>query len=199
MENLLHNKWLLYGGAAVLAIGAGYWYFSNAAASAAPASAPDTSSMYSSIPYTYNSGTGTPVDTTGNTDLSGSTGNSSIDYLNALAQIAAVSGAGSTNASAAELSLQQTLGQKSIQANEDIALANVGATQNATLAQLAGTLSQTITGTGIAEQQIQATAGNQSVTVTGVSIANNSKYNKVLAGANGIVLPSGQILGKQAG
>jgi hypothetical protein len=195
MENLLHNKWVLFGGVAVVALG-GWYFISNANASAAASSSPDTANLYSATPAVYSSGTGTPVDTTGNSSLSGTTGNSSVDYLNALISAMSASGAGSTGASAAEIAMQQSLGEKSIASNQTIALANVDATQNSTLAQLAGTLSQTITNTGISEQQILATNGTQSVTVTGVSVANKPKYNYTIGGsAGGIVLPSGQTIG----
>lgn len=178
MEDLLHNKWLLYGGVAVAAI-AGYWFLSNyeanAAANASAAADTAASDYYTGTPVdtsAYTSGTGTPVDTTG-----GSDGSSTSDIASVLAAFAAQGQTNDQVNTAAEIAMQTQLGQASIDSNNTIAQLDANVTEQANLTGLASTVDENLTSSRLSQQNFTVTDGTNVISANGVNIFQKASQN----------------------
>lgn len=190
MTNLLHNKAVLYGGAGVLALVAGWWIYSSLGnSSTASAAGSDVPSQLTDTPISYSSGTGTvPIDSS---PIDGG-GQSSIDYLSAITQLQGQQEANANAYQTASLAVEQNLGQSNIDASLKLGLANTSANTTSTLSTLAAAISQALTNKGGLVSSGSVSGGGQSINYTVENLNGSWNQEKTLVnGNNGISLIGG--------
>jgi hypothetical protein len=195
MNNILHNKAVLYGGGALVAIVAGLYLYGHVGASAA-APAADTSSLGSSLtPITYSSGTGTvPLDSSG-ADAGGS---SSVNALMTILQgLAASNSAADAAYQNKSLDLSYRLGVKNIDATTSIANSNTTASLASTLGAIGAQLASTVVNAkATSAVSGTLTGAGQNFNFTVEQVTGNSAWNKPLINVSGggITLADGRIV-----
>lgn len=196
MENLLHNKAVLWGGAAVLAVVAGVWVYGavgGSAQAATPSSALDTS-LSTGAPVIYSSGTGTtPID-------SGSVstgGQSSLDTLSALLTAQQGNTQAALDYQNKSLDYSYQLGLANINANQNMNTANTSASLTSSLATVAAALTQSVVSAKATSAVTgQINGGGQNFNYTVEQLTGKSGWNTVLQnqGGGGITLANGQVV-----
>lgn len=190
MNSLIHNKVVLYGGAGVLALVAGWWIYSSlGSSSTASATGSDVPSQLADTPISYSSGTGTvPIDSS---SIAGA-GQSSIDYLSAITQLQGQQESDANAYQTASLAVEQSLGQSNIDASLSLGLANTSANTTSALGTLAAAIQQAVTNKGGLGASGVVSGGGQSINYTVENLTGSWNHDKTLVnGSSGISLIGG--------
>jgi hypothetical protein len=195
MQNILHNKAVLYGGGALVAIVAGLYIF-NSVGSTSAAAAPAVNTFGSTLtPVTYSSGTGTvPIDSAGGDTGGSSTINALMATLTGLATASNQSTADYQNKS---LDLSYALGVKNIDANSAMNSQNATYGLAAALGSIGAQLAQSV----VSAKATSAVSGTlngagQNFNFTVEQVTGNSAWNKPLVNVSGggITLADGRLV-----
>lgn len=196
MENPLHNKVVLYGGGAALAIVAGLFiYGSIGNANAAPAPAATTLDNYGGLaPVTYSSGTGTvPIDSAG----SDTGGQSSLNYLSGLLDLQKYQSDQTAAYQDKSLNIAAMLGKMNIASTEKINLRNTDASLAMGLGGVASAIAASVVNAkATAAVSGQINGGGQHFDFTVEQLTGNSAWNKPLINVQGggITLADGRVV-----
>lgn len=193
MENLLHNKMVLWGGAAVLAVIAGVWVYSSVGSSTS-AAAPAAAALDTGAPVLYSSGTGTtPIDSSGVS----TGGQSSLDTLASLLTAQQGNTQAQQDYQNASLTASYNLGMANINANQNMNNANTSAALTSSLATVAAALTQSVVSAKATSAVTgQINGGGQNFNYTVEQITGKSGWNTVLQNqqGGGITLANGQVI-----
>lgn len=188
------TKYLLWGGAGVAALAVGYFVLNAGGGSNAQAAAPAQSIGSTWQPLTYSSGTGTvPLDNGG---LTG-TGQSSISSLADLLPFAQQQESDNVALQNRSLDIQQMLGLRNIDANQQINQTNATMSGIASLSTLAAALSQSVVSAKATSAVTgQITGNGLNLNYTAEQITGHSNWNTPLQNISGggITLANGTIV-----
>lgn len=195
MENLLHNKIVLYGGGAVLALIAGVWIYGAVGNSAQAAPATSALDNYGGLaPVVYSSGTGTvPIDSAD----SNTGGQSSLDYLSSLLDFQKYQSDQTAAYQNKSLDISAMLGRKNIDSTTQINLANTSANLTTGLGAVASAIAASVVNAkATAAVSGQINGGGQNFNFTVEQLTGNSAWNKPLVNiqGGGITLADGRIV-----